>query len=102
MTRFRLTESAERDLEDIAGHIADDVGADRALAVLDDLASAFVLLAGQPGVGHERPDLADDELRFWVVHRFLVAHRHDTRPLQIVRILHGARDPDTLRRVLDG
>lgn len=101
MTRFRLTELAERDLEGIVDLIADDGGADRVLAVLSDFAAAFELLAGQPRVGNARRDLAEDELRFWIVHRFLVAYRSETDPLEIVRVLHGARDPATLRRVLE-
>lgn len=55
MTRVRFTELAELDLERIADDIADDVGTDRAIAVLTDFESAFELLAGRPGVGHERP-----------------------------------------------
>lgn len=101
MTRFRLTELAEADLEAILDHIADDTGPERAHAVLTDLVSAFTLLGGHPGIGHERLDLADGELRFWGVHAFLIAYRTETGAVEIVRVLHGARDPEMLRIELD-
>jgi antitoxin ParD1/3/4/toxin ParE1/3/4 len=54
-------------------------------------------LARTPGMGHLREDLADEPLKFWPVYSYLIIYRPETRPLQIVRVLHGARD---LRRLL--
>ena len=33
-----------------------------------------------------------DHLRFWRVRNYLVVYRSEKRPIQIVRVLHAARD----------
>lgn len=48
-------------------------------------------IAGTPGLGHLREDLADEPLRFYPVWSYLVIYRL-TDPIQVVRVLHGARD----------
>jgi len=51
------------------------------------------LLAQNPRLGHKRPDLTDEPVLFWPVRRwYLVIYQRETKPLQVVRILHGARD----------
>lgn len=47
---------------------------------------------GFPHLGHLRTDLADEHVRVWTVHTYLVIYRPDTVPLQIVGVLHGYRD----------
>ena len=91
MKRYVLTPSAKRDVNDIWDYIANDniEAADR---VLDALESAMVKLAKNPGVGHWREELADKRHRFWLVYSYLIAYRHQAKPLQIVRVLHAARD----------
>src|SRR5436853_469138 len=39
-----------------------------------------------------RADLAGEPLRFWAVHSILIVYRPDTKPLQVIRVLHGAPD----------
>ena len=56
------------------------------------------LLADNPGIGHLRSDLTPQDVRFWSVFRYLVIYRPDTKPLEIVRVLHGKRD---VRRLLE-
>ena len=102
MTRFRLTRVAETDLEDLVRHIEHESGPERARAVLADLLEAALLVADAPGAGHPRPDLTEAPVRFWSVHRFLVVYRPETRPVEIVRILHGARSPGVLGRAVRG
>ena len=43
-------------------------------------------------MGHLRTDLAQEPLRFWPVYSYLIIYRPDAEPLEIVRVLHGARD----------
>jgi plasmid stabilization system protein ParE len=51
------------------------------------------MLANNPGLGHRRPDLTDEQVYFWTVRKsYLVIYVPGTKPLEIVRILHGARD----------
>jgi antitoxin ParD1/3/4/toxin ParE1/3/4 len=56
-------------------------------------------LARIPGMGHSREDLADESLRFWPVYSYLIIYRPESRPLEVVRVLHGSRD---VRRILEG
>jgi plasmid stabilization system protein ParE len=56
------------------------------------------LLADNPGIGHLRPDLTPQDVRFWSVFKYLVIYPADTKPLEIVRVLHGKRN---VRRLLE-
>ena len=91
MKRYVLTSAAKQDVNDIWDYIASDniEAADR---VLDGLESAMNKLAKNPDLGHWREDLADKRHRFWLVYSYLIVYRHETKPLQIVRVLHAARD----------
>lgn len=42
-------------------------------------------------MGHHREDLADSRLRFWSVYSYVIAFRWETTPVQIIAIVHGAR-----------
>jgi plasmid stabilization system protein ParE len=52
----------------------------------------MVFLAETPGAGHRRKDLTNLDVRFFPVYSFLIVYRAETKPLQIVAILHGRRD----------
>ncbi len=45
-----------------------------------------------PGMGHSRNDLADETLRAWPVHSYLIVYRPAQRPIEIVRVVSGFRD----------
>lgn len=51
MSGYLLTETAEADLDEIIGYIAERDGRDRALHVLESLLDAFERLAATPGIG---------------------------------------------------
>ena len=91
MRRTRLTPSAKADLADLAAFIAGE-SPTAALRVSRRLRAEMRRLARQPGLGHRREDLADEALRAWIVYSYLVIYRADTKPLQIVRVLHSSRD----------
>lgn len=97
MNQFVLTQAAKGDLLKILEYIEDD-NPNAILKVVDALDDAMQLLAESPGIGHLRPDLTRQDVRFWSVFRYLVIDRPDTNPLEIVRVLHGKRD---LRRLLE-
>ena len=56
----------------------------------------MALLAGAPRAGHRRKDLTDEDVKFSPVYSYLKVHRPDTKPLQIVSILHGRRDVEQI------
>ena len=66
------------------------------MKVVDALDEAMQRLAENPGIGHVRPDLTDEDVRFWPVFKYLVVYRPETKPLEIVRVLHGRRDVERI------
>jgi toxin ParE1/3/4 len=95
MARYVLTAEARADLNEIAEFIRQDSpGAAR--RVVESLRDAMGKLTGFPEMGHSREDLAPIPLRCWPVYSYLIIYRPEKRPLQIVRILHGARDVQSL------
>jgi plasmid stabilization system protein ParE len=53
-------------------------------------------VAKQPGIGYFRTDLADRRHRFYLVHPYLIVYRSESKPLQVIRVLHAARDVQSL------
>lgn len=95
MKRFVLTLLAEQDLNEIWEYIGDD-SVEAANRVLGKIEAAIYRLAEHPGLGHLREDLADSRHRFYLVYFYLIVFRPGTDPLQIIRILHAARDVQTI------
>ena len=85
---------ARSDLAEIWDYIADD-NETRADAFVDTIDSKFHLLAGQPDIGRVRNDLADG-MRSFPVGRYVIFYRVVPKGVEIVRVLHGARDVDAL------
>ena len=91
MSRYVLTRRAKVDVQQIWNWIAGrDI--DAADKVKDELRKAMRLLAQRPGIGHVRQDVSDPRYRFWGVYSYIIAYFPDTKPLQVVRVVHGARD----------
>ena len=91
MSRFLLTPQAELDLAEIWDYIAQDSiqNADR---ILDELEKTMLGLADNPGMGYLREEWADRRHRFWPVYSYIIMYRHETKPLQILRIVSGYRN----------
>jgi plasmid stabilization system protein ParE len=55
--------------------------------------AAFRLLAKRPDLGHRREDLfLQTDIRFWPIGVYLILYRADRTPIEIVAVVHGARD----------
>jgi toxin ParE1/3/4 len=95
MPRLVLAPEARNDLQKIDDHIAKDnpSAGRRVLTRLRDLAR---MLAGAPAMGRNRPELGPD-IRSFVADRHVIFYR-PSRPagIEVVRVLHGARDVDAL------
>ena len=94
MTGYRLTPDAADDLFDIWSFIARN-SPDSADRVEESILSACEQLTKNPLIGTVRADLTALPVRFWAVPSFrnyLVVYDPAVQPLQIIRILHGARD----------
>jgi len=74
MSAFVLTPAAEGDLSKIIEYLEGD-NPNAVLKVVDALDAAMQRLAGNPAIGHPRPDLASEGVRFWSVFKYLVIYR---------------------------
>jgi plasmid stabilization system protein ParE len=90
MTRFVFTRKAEMDLEQISDYIGER-NPEAANGLLDQFEKAFHLLAESPKIGHSRPDLTKQKLKFWPVDSYLIIYK-EADPLEIVRVLSGLRN----------
>ena len=96
MKRFVLTRPAERDLEQIKIFLVQEAGPVIARRVLKDIRSALEFLGNEPGAGHVREDLTSHPLKFWPVYTYLIVYDPVTKPVQIMRVLHGMRDVEEI------
>jgi toxin ParE1/3/4 len=94
-------QKARQDLVDTFRYLAREVGFRVAQRFLAQVEATFTRLAGMPGTGtsyqHDHPALAG--LRFSPVSRFrkyLVFYRSVADGIEIIRVLHGARDIATI------
>lgn len=92
---FRLTPEADSQLGEILEFIAED-NEEAAVRVRNALYEALDMLAKMPEIGHAREDLTERPLKFWSVYSYLLVYDPATNPLNVVAILHGARDVATL------
>ena len=90
MSYYRISANARSDLEDIWVFIAQDnpEAADRLIRAV---VSRFRLLASMPDMGRTREELAKD-LRSLPVGNYVIFYRRTTEGVEVVRVLHGARD----------
>jgi plasmid stabilization system protein ParE len=91
MNGYFFSEKARQDIGEIWLYIAED-SINHADRLREEFEAAGELLAEHPGIGHTRNDLTRLPVRFWPVGVYLVIYHPDTRPIEIVRILHGQRD----------
>ena len=90
MPRTQREPKAAADLEDIWLYIAiDNVGA--AERVIRQIYDAEDRLAAFPESGRARPELGS-EIRSWAVGGYVIFYRIGPAAVEILRILHGARD----------
>jgi plasmid stabilization system protein ParE len=101
MTGYDLHPEALRDLDEIWEYIALE-NLDAADRVIAEILTAIRDLVSSPGVGHRRPDLTSRPLRFIVVREYLIAYAPAERPLWVVAVIHGRRNPRVMAAMLRG
>src|SRR5438067_1568928 len=87
-----------RDLDHCASYIAKD-NPDAARRLIDAAESACQLLLLQPDIGHQERFRRHKDIRSWRVKGFenyLIFYRVTANSVDILRLLHGARDLPTL------
>jgi toxin ParE1/3/4 len=88
--QIRISPRASSDLTEIWSYIADDSVAN-ADAFIDKLHETIQVLAKQPRSGRRREELAPGILSF-PFGRYIIFYRTNRYAIEIVRVLHGARD----------
>jgi toxin ParE1/3/4 len=92
--KHRISPRASADLIEIWSYIADDSVAN-ADAFIDRLYQSIQALARQPGLGRHREELAPG-LHSIPFGRYIIFYRAVTGAIEIVRVLHGARDIESI------
>ncbi len=93
MSEYVLAPAAEEDLLTIWHYYAEEHNdPDLADRMIGEIISDFHAVARNPGIGHLRSDLSDEPLRFWAVRKYLIIYRYEKTPIEVARVLHGARD----------
>ena len=100
MSQFGLHPEAYADVDEIWEYIAAD-NLDAADRVIQEVYKAIHSLASFPYQGHERPDLTKRPLRFQTVRDYLVAYAPEEKPLVVVAVLHGRRNPRVIAAALN-
>lgn len=92
MSRFVVTPEAKADLKEIRDFIAEEDPA-AAKRQLTKFRQAFARLGRFPRLGHAREDVVTSSpVSFLPVGPYEVVYRPDTKPVTIVRVLHGGRN----------
>jgi plasmid stabilization system protein ParE len=99
MSEFVLHPDALKDLEEIWEYIATDKP-DAADRVREEIYDTIRSLVPFPYVGHNRLDLTTRPLRFQTVHEYVIAYAPDEKPLAVVAVLHGRRNPRVIAAIL--
>ena len=81
---------AKSDLVEIWDYIAEDSEA-RADSFVDQIDKKFKALAQRPGIGRLRDEL-EESLRSFPVGRYIIFYIPLSNGVEIVRVLHSARD----------
>lgn len=95
MIRYIVSPQAERDLDAIKLFLVREADVRVTRHVIRGLREGMETVGKSPGIGHSRQDLTELPLKFWRVFSYLVVYDASASPIQIVRILHGARDIQT-------
>ena len=89
--RFQVSKKAELELDEIFVYWAKRAGLEVADRLIDSIEDRFALISDYPVIGRICDDLAPG-VRSFPVGNYLVYYRKRRGIIQILRILHGARD----------
>jgi plasmid stabilization system protein ParE len=99
MPRYAFHPEAAADLAEIVEYIAplNPVAADR---LVDEILDRIDRLVDQPHQGFLRPNLTSRPLRFVLVREYLIAYAPEQRPLWVIALIHGRRNPRIMASIL--
>lgn len=92
MKRYRLNSIAKSDLTSIHKYIAHD-NLTAANGLIHEFKQKFRLLASQPLLGQQRPELGVG-IRSFTMGNYVVYYRPVQNSIEVARVIHAARDID--------
>jgi toxin ParE1/3/4 len=95
MNRAEFSPLAEQDLEEIVEFIARE-NPTAALSLLATIREKCTTLASHPKLGRHRPGFKDSEIRSIPVGNYIIFYRPTAVGVEIARVIHGARDLESL------
>ena len=95
MTIVQYQAAAEADLVEVWLQVADDGGPNRADEYISKIQAVCELIASQPDMGLDRPDIAKGVLSF-PVDRYVIYYELHGPTLSVLRVWHTAQDPKSL------
>jgi plasmid stabilization system protein ParE len=101
MIGYEFHANARLDLDKIWEFIRAD-SLDAADRVIAGILARVVGLAPFPNQGHKRRDLTSRPLRFAIVRDYLMAYAPEEKPLWVVAVMHGKRNPRVMAAILRG
>lgn len=90
--KFRVTQAARGDLEQIWRYTAERWGREQADLYIDRLVLRFAWLAANPGLWRARPEVGVG-ICSWVETSHVIFFSSKSTVINILRVLHGHMDP---------
>lgn len=94
MAGWFLSADADAEFSGIIHYVEQESGTAMADRLRDSFYRTFDMLAENPRIGRLRDQDAAAEVRSWIIHSYFVLYDASSEPLEITRIVHGARDVD--------
>ena len=94
---IRRTPSSRRDFANIWDYVAEHAGSGIADRLLRAMEGKLQMLSDHPYAGPQRPELRP-RLRSFAVGNYILFYRPVTDGIELIRVLHGARDLRALFR----
>lgn len=94
--RYILAPEAAQDLIRIWRYLNERGGVDVADRVEFSIRDRILFLSNMPDAGHWRKDLTDQPVKFFPIYSYLSVYRPETKPLQVVAILHASRNVERI------
>jgi plasmid stabilization system protein ParE len=98
---FKLHPLAGKDITAIWAYIAED-NIFAAGRMREEILRHIRALVEFPHQGYSRPDLTSRPLRFNPVREYVIAYAPDKKPLWVVAVFHGRRNPRVIAALLRG
>jgi toxin ParE1/3/4 len=96
---FSLHPLAAQDITEIWEFIAQD-SVTAARRVREEILKSIRAVVPFPHSGYRRPNLTSRPLRFKLVREYVIAYAPDKKPLWVVAVFHGRRDPLVIAAML--